>query len=230
MEIKKTPKANLENFRGMFILIGLSVALLVSFWAFSYSKANVKIADLQGNQGAAIEEEQVMVTKQDVPPPPPPPPPQQQVSNIMDVVSNDVNLSDNFDFDAGIDDNDAIDFSDVDFSSDDDADVVDEPVVWAEQMPEFPGGVAALKTFIAENVDYPQMAQENDIQGTVYLRFVVLKTGKVGTVQVTRGVDPLLDDAAVKVVESLPDFKPGMQGGRTVPVWYSVPIVFQLNN
>ncbi|MBN2662796.1 MAG: energy transducer TonB [Bacteroidales bacterium] len=230
MEPKKNPKANLENFRGTFMLIGISLALLVIFSVFSISKANVKIEDLTGNTGAVIEEEQVAVTRNDAPPPPPPPPPQQQVSDVIEIVDNSVDLSDNYDFDLGIDDDDAVDFSDIDFSDDDDGGVVDEPVVWAEQMPEFPGGVAALKQYIAENVEYPQMAQENDIQGTVYLRFVVSKTGNVGTVEVTRGVDPLLDDEAVRVVESLPKFKPGMQGGRAVPVWYSVPIVFQLNN
>jgi len=230
MELKKNPKSNLENFRGMFILIGLSLALLVVFSVFSISKANVHIEDLSQNNGAMIEEEQVEVTRRDEPPPPPPPPQQQQVSDVIEIVDNNVDLSDNFDFDMGMDDDDAVDFSDVDFSEDDDDGAIDEPVVWAEQMPEFPGGVSALKGYIGRNIEYPQMAQENDIQGTVYLRFVVTKTGAVGIVEVTRGVDPLLDDEAVRVVKSLPKFTPGMQGGRAVPVWYSVPIVFQLSN
>jgi protein TonB len=98
-------------------------------------------------------------------------------------------------------------------------------------MPEFiAGGEAGLRQFIAEHIEYPELAQENDIQGTVYIRFVVTKTGTIGDVQVVRGVDPLLDEEAVRVVKSLPKFKPGMQGGRPVPVWFSVPIVFQLNN
>lgn len=227
METKKNPKADLEKLRGTFMLIGLVVALIVSYQVFNISKANVKIDTLESNTGSAVEEEQVEITRQDLTPPPPPPP-EQQVSDVLEVVDNSVNLQDNFNFDSDIGDDDAIDFTDVDFSGDDEGTVEEEPVVWAEQMPEFPGGIAALKRYIAENVEYPVEAQESEIEGTVYMRFVVSRSGKVGKVQVTRGVDPLLDDAAVEVVKKLPNFKPGMQGGRTVPVWYSVPIVFQL--
>ena len=229
MEIKKNSKVNLERYRGSFMLIGLVFALVAVSIVFGMSKANVKIDDLQGGVSSTIEEEQITVTRQDVKPPPPPPP-EQQISEVIEIVDNDVVIEDNFDFDSEADDDMSIDFSDIDFSEDDGGDIDDEPVVWAEQMPIFPGGEAALKVFIAENVEYPEMAAENDIQGTVYLRFVVQKNGKVGQVQVTRGVDPLLDDEATRVVKLLPNFTPGSQGGRPVNVWFSVPIVFQLNN
>lgn len=229
MEVKKNPKVRLENYRGTFMLTGLIVALIAVTLVFGMSKANVKIQDMQGDMQSNIEEEQVAVTRQDLTPPPPPPP-EQVVSEVIEIVDDDVKIEDNFDFDSEADDETSIDFSDIDFSEDDGGDVDEEPVVWAEQMPAFPGGEAALKVFIAENVEYPELAAENDIQGTVYIRFVVKKTGAVGEVQVTRGVDPLLDDEAVRVVKLLPNFKPGMQGGRAVNVWFSVPIVFQLNN
>ena len=230
MEAKKTPKANLENYRATFFLIGLVFALTVTIGVFSTSKANVKIEDLQGNSNSNVEVEQVEVTRQDITPPPPPPP-QQQVADVIEIVNNDVKLEDNFDFDLEADDNTEVDFSDVDFSDDDEVVEEEEPLVYAEQMPEFiAGGEAGLRQYIAEHIEYPELAQENDIQGTVYIRFVVTKTGTIGDVQVVRGVDPLLDEEAVRVVKSLPKFKPGMQGGRPVPVWFSVPIVFQLNN
>ncbi len=229
MEEKKHPKANLEKYRLIFILFGLAISFTIVFLIMNISKTNVKVKDLQGNTDAFVEEEHVKVTRQDVKPPPPPPS-QEQVSDIIEVVDDDVKIEDNYDFDMDVDDETAIDFEDVDFSEDDDETVVEEPVVWAEQMPEFPGGTPALKAYIAEHIEYPELAKENDIQGTVYLRFVVTKSGKVGEVQITRGVDPLLDEEAKRVVKELPDFKPGMQGGRTVPVWYSVPIVFQLSN
>lgn len=104
----------------------------------------------------------------------------------------------------------------------------DDALVWAEKMPEFPGGIDSLKKFIVTNVKYPQEAIEKNIQGTVYLRFIIAKTGKVDNVQVTRGIDPFLDNEAIRVIKMLPDFEPGIQNQKPVAVWYSVPLVFQL--
>ncbi len=106
----------------------------------------------------------------------------------------------------------------------------EEPLIIAEQMPEFPGGELALRTFIAEHIQYPPEAMKKGIEGKVYVRFVVEKDGSVGDVQVIREIDPLLDQEAVRVIKSLPKFKPGYQGGKPVPVWYSVPIVFKLSD
>lgn len=227
MEVKKSPKANLENYRGTFMLVGVIVSLIFIYFVFGMSKSNVKIQDLQGGQNRQVEEEQVAVTRRNEPPPPPPPP-QEQVSDVIEVVKNNVKIIDNFDFNTEVNEKSDINFSDVDFSAGEA--VYEEPVVWAEQMPEFPGGDAALHQYLGKNINYPELAVENDIQGTVYLRFVVTKSGTVGEVQLVRGVDPLLDEEAIRVVKKMPKFKPGMQGGRNVPVWFSLPVVFVLNN
>ena len=97
-----------------------------------------------------------------------------------------------------------------------------------EQMPMFPGGDAALIKYLNSQLIYPQMPMENNIQGTVVVQFVVTKTGKVGEVKVVRGVDRDLDNEAVRVVKSLPDFIPGSQNGVPVSVWYTCPISFNL--
>jgi len=211
------------------MLIGLFVTVIITFYAFGMSKANVKIEDLQGVNNGKIDDELVAVTRQDLTPPPPPPP-QQQMSEEIEIVDNNVKIINSFDFNTDVDDNTTIDFGDVDFGDPNANDAEEEPIVWAENMPEFPGGEIALRTFIANNIKYPELAAESEIQGTVYVRFVVTKTGKVGEVQVTRGVDPLLDQESIRVIQKLPNFKPGSQGGRPVNVWYSVPIVFQLSN
>ena len=104
------------------------------------------------------------------------------------------------------------------------------PFVIVEDMPEFKGGDKALLKYIAEHVVYPEMAKENDIQGTVYVGFVVNEKGKVTNVSVLRGVDPLLDKEAIKVIQGLPDWKPGKQSGKNVKVRMQVPIKFQLAN
>lgn len=101
--------------------------------------------------------------------------------------------------------------------------------IHVKNMPEFPGGIPALKKWLAEHVNYPAIAKENGIQGTVYLRFVVKKDGTIGKVKILRGVDPLLDEEAIKVVKKLPRFKPGEQNGKKVNVWFSIPISFKLN-
>lgn len=97
-----------------------------------------------------------------------------------------------------------------------------------EQMPSFPGGDAALLSYIASHIRYPAAAQENNIQGRVVVKFVVTKTGKVGQVNVVRGKDPDLDKEAVRVVKSLPAFIPGKMNGNAVNVWYTLPINFKL--
>jgi len=97
-----------------------------------------------------------------------------------------------------------------------------------EENPEFPGGNSALFKFISENVIYPDEAQKNNIQGKVILKFVVEPDGSVGKILILRGIDPLLDNEAIRVVKALPKFRPGRQGGVAVPVWFSIPIFFNI--
>ena len=97
-----------------------------------------------------------------------------------------------------------------------------------EQMPQFPGGDAALYSFIQSHLNYPAMAIENGISGRVTVRFKVDKHGKVSNVSVARGKDPDLDKEAVRVVKMLPDFIPAKMNGQAVAVWYNLPVKFQL--
>ena len=97
-----------------------------------------------------------------------------------------------------------------------------------EQMPQFPGGDAALMKFLQSHINYPPMAAENNVQGKVILQFVVEKDGKVGEVKVARSVDKDLDREAIRVVKTLPRFTPGRQNGQPVRVWYTLPVTFKL--
>ena len=97
-----------------------------------------------------------------------------------------------------------------------------------EQMPQFPGGEAALMKYLQSHINYPPMAAENNVQGRVVVQFVVDKTGKVGEVKVVRSVDKDLDTEAIRVVKSLPKFTPGRQNGQPVRVWYTLPVTFKL--
>jgi periplasmic protein TonB len=105
----------------------------------------------------------------------------------------------------------------------------EEVFIIVEEMPEFPdGGEAGLRAFIAKSIEYPVIAQENGIQGKVYVTFVVDKDGSISEAKVIRGVDPSLDKEALRVVNSLPKWKPGKQRGKPVRVSYTVPISFVL--
>jgi len=103
-----------------------------------------------------------------------------------------------------------------------------EPYLNVQEMPEPQGGEAGMYKFIADNTRYPVIAYENNIQGKVYVRFCVTAKGTVDQVSVLKGVDPDLDAEAIRVVKSFPRFKPGKQDGRPVPVWFIVPITFQI--
>ncbi|HEY3369886.1 MAG TPA: TonB family protein [Prolixibacteraceae bacterium] len=103
------------------------------------------------------------------------------------------------------------------------------PYTVVEQMPEYPGGEAALRKYLSNNVHYPQIATENGVQGKVYVNFVVDRDGGISNVKVVRGVDSALDKEAVRVVKAMPKWIPGKQNGETVRVSYTVPINFVLN-
>ena len=106
--------------------------------------------------------------------------------------------------------------------------VTEEIFVVVEEQPEFPGGNTAMMKFLSDNIKYPVIAQENGIQGRVITNFVVERDGSITDVQVVRGVDPSLDKEAVRVIQSMPKWKPGKQRGSTVRVRFTLPVVFRL--
>ena len=109
------------------------------------------------------------------------------------------------------------------------ADINEEPFLVVEEMPEADGGLPALHKYIADNTKYPVVAQENNIQGKVFVKFCVTSKGDVEQVSIFKGVDPQLDAEAMRIVRSFPHFKPGKQGGRPVPVWLVINVDFMLN-
>lgn len=112
---------------------------------------------------------------------------------------------------------------------------VEDPVkqqeifIVVEEPPMFPGGLEALMKYVAANVIYPDVCRENNIQGRVIVKFCVTATGSVSMISILKGIDPGLDSEAMRVVSTLPAFKPGKQGGRPVPVWFMLPVLFKLD-
>jgi len=226
MELKKSKKADLENKRGLFLQIGMFVALAVVLYAFNYTE-KVSKADSLGQVSASdINEEMIPITRQEEIKPPPPPPPPAAVE-ILNIVDDKTTINDNLE----IMDSEATKETKVEVAqivTEEKEKVEDEIFVVVENMPEFPGGELALRKFIAQAIKYPTIAQENGIQGKVFVNFVVDKDGSISNAKIARGVDPSIDKEALRVIMTLPKWKPGMQRGKAVRVSYTVPISFQL--
>jgi protein TonB len=104
----------------------------------------------------------------------------------------------------------------------------DEVIITSQEPPLFPGGPAALLKYIADNTKYPQEAIDINLQGKVIVKFAVMHDGSVSRIEVLRGVSPLLDNEAMRVVSTLPKWRPGKQNGNPVSVWFMVPVTFQI--
>jgi len=224
MEIKKNPKFNLEKYKLMFLAISLIISIGALVSAFQYQTSSST-----GGFGVDqnIEEEEMMeITRQDIQEPEPEQPQeqqQQQTIEIIEIVDNSEDVNEDTEFDFEFDEDEEINLEETEEEPE------DKIFIYVKNMPEFPGGKLALRRYVAEHVVYPAVARENGIEGTVFLRFEVTRSGAVGKVELQKGVDPLLDDEAVRVIKGLPKFKPGEQNGKKVNVWYSIPVTFKLN-
>jgi periplasmic protein TonB len=171
------------------------------------------------------------------PPPPPPPPPAdviKQARYIPPVVVDSVKREDEVqlmtadDAQTSVKNEDAVEVvQEVREEVQQDQDK-SEPFLSVEEMPLPPGGMPGLYKYIAENTHYPETAVENNIQGKVFVKFCVTPKGTVDKISIFKGVDPELDAEAIRVVKTFPQFEPGKQFGRPVPVWLIVYINFQL--
>ncbi len=227
MELKKSPKADLENKRNIFIQIGLVISLGLCLLAFEWTTKVEQASSLGTMAEQEVEDEIIPITRQEeVKPPPPPPPP--KVVEVLTIVDDDTEIEDELEIeDTEADEETVIDVAPV-IQAEEEEEEEGQVFFIVEEMPEFPGGELALRKFIANAIKYPVIAQENGIQGKVYVNFVVDKNGKVTQARIARGVDTSLDKEALRVVNSLPPWKPGKQRGKAVRVSYTVPINFVL--
>lgn len=225
MEAKKTPKADLESKRTLFVQIGLIVALAAMLVAFEWKTYDIKQVDLGGRQAEKVEEDLVEITNQNKPPPPPAPPP---TTTLINIVQNDVEVEDDLNIDA-----EATELTEIPeytpIASTEEEEVAEAEIFTVvEESPSFPGGDEARIRFLTENIKYPQIARESSIQGTVYVTFVVEKNGNVTDVRILRGIGGGCDEEAVRVIKAMPKWNPGKQRGKPVRVQFNMPIKFTL--
>jgi protein TonB len=225
MEEKKSPKANLENKKLMFMQIGMIISLLIAWLAFehkSYDKREIDPSLLR--QTEVVEEEMVEITKQEEPKPQPVEMPKQTTQ--LEIVEDDVEVED-IEINAEVDQTEVLEeYVPVEVVEED----VQEQEIFqiVEEMPSYPGGDAKLMEFVAKNIKYPQIARETGIQGRVFVGFVVEPDGSVSNVKVLRGIGGGCDEEAMRVVKSMPKWKPGKQRGKAVRVSYMLPVNFKL--
>ena len=227
MEIKKSPKANLEDKRLTFIFMGLIVALAILYTAFEWTQREITVHEAD-NEDFLIEEEiQIDQTFQEETPPPPPEP--EEVPEVLEeikIVEDDVETEEvNF---STEDTKEAVEIKQVVIEEEEEEEENEEVFLVVEEQPEFPGGMAKLMKYFSDNVRYPVVAAENGIQGRVICQFTVWRDGSIRDIVVVRGVDKSLDKEAVRLIENMPKWKPGKQRGKEVSCKFTVPVSFRL--
>ena len=228
MEIKKTPKADLENKKSTWLLVGYVIVLAFMFVAFEWTKRDVKIDTSQAVTDVVFEEEiEIPITEQpEVVAPPPPEAP--SIAETLTIVEDDADVEETT-IASSEETGQAVEIKYVPVAVEEEEPEEQTIFEVVEQMPEFPdGGMAGLMQFLSKNIKYPTIAQENGTQGRVTVQFVVNKDGSIVDAKVLRGVDPYLDKEALRVIGTMPKWKPGMQRGKPVRVKYTVPVMFRL--
>lgn len=226
MKPKKSKKANLETKRGLFFQIGLVIALGVVFGAMNYTNSVEQVIDLGPNLMQGELEVLAPIVRENQPKPPPPP----TISfDQLLIVDNDVELDEELEIlDTEIDEDEPIFASPVLEQPEEEVNDAPLPFYALQDKPVFPGGERGLLIYINKNVNYPVIAQENGVQETVTVTFIIDEKGDVTNVKILRGTDASLRKEALRVIKSLPRWKPGKQQGRPVKVSFQVPIRFQL--
>jgi protein TonB len=221
MDVKKAPRCDLENKRSVFLQIGLIVPLALSLIAFEWSSAvEAGGLDFYGTEvDVPVEIIPITIRNEEVKPSMP-----RSVDFLLiednytelevtlDLGTSDLESGTNWDWTA----------------IEGPAEERDEIHILADEMPEFPGGEKALFQYLSSSIRYPKDALRNDVEGRVYVEFVVDRYGKITRVNVKRGMHPSLDQEALRVIEGMPDWKPGVKDGKFVSVLYTVPINFQI--
>lgn len=221
METKKNPKIDLEKQRKTFFTFGLVLSLLAVLVAFKTANEVEEIEIPTTGTSVNLVDIIIPITRPEVEPKPVIP--EFKLFDEIKIVDNTSDIPEP-----------NLIFEDPDAPMPDpiiikEEEPTQEIVFFPQQWPEFPGGAKSLNQYLSRNIKYPIQAQELNISGRVYLNFVVGTDGSITDVKITKGVDKLLDQEAIRVISSMPNWKPGLQNGKAVKVSYNVFVTFQLN-
>lgn len=211
--------------------VGVSAPVLLKYLAPPKKEKNVEVTSL-----ADIKIEKPVENEVKELPPPPPlkttvkfTPPEVTNEKVTDEMKSVDELKENKATISiadvkGSDEANAVDIADLKQA----VEVKEEPLQFVEQMPEFPGGQEALQKYLNANIRYPSIASEMGISGRVILQFVVDKSGKISNIKILRGIGGGCDEEAIRVVKTMPSWRPGRQNGKEVPVYFTLPVLFTL--
>ena len=233
MELKKNPKADINQNSSLYFVIGLAVVMLVVWRALEYKKYDkTNDYDIALNVEDQLDEEVPMTEQIKTPPPPPPP----AAPEVIEVVEDEEEVEETvIESTETSQEEEVIEIDDVEVEEIDEDITV--PFAVIEDVPIFPGceGASNKKTcfqemmqkHIRKNFRYPEIAQEMGVQGRVNVMFVIQKDGSIGGIRM-RGPDKNLEAEALRIINKLPNMTPGKQRGRPVKVPFSIPITFRL--
>ena len=235
MEQTKSLTDELRGQRGTSLLLGYVLVLALMFVAFEYTTREIKYEELEPIYESAFEEEMIPITTQKEQMAPPPAAP--KVAEILNIVDDETELAEE-EVQTSEEVNQAIStvtgdgaptavvaapVGPVREEADDDRifEVVEENAM-------FPGGEQACYDWLSKHIKYPSIAQEQNIQGRVFVQFVVNRDGSIVDVKVLRSPDPSLSKEAERVVKEMPKWKPARQGNKTVRSRFNLPVMFRL--
>jgi periplasmic protein TonB len=226
METKKSKRADLEPKKSIFLQIGIVIALGLTLAAFEWESPvkQIVVTDKWETVGEDFVIKNTVFEDQK-------PAPKPVSVPVINIVDNDDPVDNDADFDMGIKPDDEIPVFIPPVSvklADENSLPDDTPFVSVQNMPEYPGGINALKAFLATNIEFPETAARVGIEGTVYVYFVVEKDGSVSNIKTLRGINDDCNEEAERVIGLLPKWKPGNQQGKTVRVSYTIPVSFKL--
>ena len=225
MELKKAPEHDLTKKSGMFLNLGLTISLFIMILAFEWpNRGDQGIIDLGSVNDDFEDILEIPPTQQ-----PPPPPPKIQIPEIIEVPDEE-EIEEEIDVELDVEVTEETVVEDIVFEEAPEEENVDEIFNIVEDQPEFPGGLAAFYKYVGNKMKYPSQARRMGIEGRVYLQFVVDRDGSITDIVAVKGIGAGCDEEAVRVMKTVPKFKPGKQRGRPVRVRMSLPIVFKLSN
>jgi len=231
--------------KSMIIFLLIVIALAGGYRAYDYFKDKIKISnDKPIRKVTELKAPPPIEDKKTPPPPPPPPPPPVKATiqfvppKIVEVAHEEEEIKT---VEEVIDSKAAIANKTVEGVVDNEIGLEEgtgpvqevksnEPFTFVEQMPEFPGGDDALLAYLQRNIRYPSYAQENEIEGTVNVEFIVNEDGSISGSKVVSGIKGGCNEEALRVIDKMPRWRPGKQGGQPVRVYYTVPVTFKLED
>ncbi len=227
MKIENSKNRKLEKKRPILFQTGMVISLMMVLLAFEWKSPKSASKMLERLNDNIYEEDFTKITVQNEKPVMPLP----KIAQVFKSVDNEKAIDEKDEF---LMENPEDGFNDPDFFVDfKQEEIIPEDTVvykFPAKYPEFPGGESALFMFLGENLKYTRQAREINLEGTAHVSFIVDKDGSIRNVKILRGLGAGLDEEVVRVIQSMPDWIPGSQGGRNVNVEYVIPVKFKLNH